>query len=69
MPKFANIFLFNRLPAPGGGGILYYGFSGSKVTTINYYGVLYWLQGPGQGCDVGTTQRLLKSLDEYEQET
>ena len=36
MPKFANIFLFNRLPAPGGGGILYYGFSGSKVTTINY---------------------------------
>ena len=36
MPKFANIFLFNRLPAPGGGGTLYYGFSGSKVTNINY---------------------------------
>jgi len=36
MPKFANIFLFNRLLAPGGGGTLYYGFSGSKVTTINY---------------------------------
>ena len=34
--KFANIFLFNRLPAPGGGGTLYYGFSGSKVTNINY---------------------------------
>jgi hypothetical protein len=37
MPKFANIFLFNRLPAPGGGGTLYYGFSGSKVTNINYF--------------------------------
>jgi len=37
MPKFANIFLFNRLLAPGGGGTLYYGFSGSKVTNINYY--------------------------------
>ena len=39
MPKFANIFLFNRLPAPGGGGTLYYGFSGSKVTNINYSSV------------------------------
>ena len=35
--KFANIFLFNRLLAPGGGGTLYYGFSGSKVTNINYF--------------------------------
>ncbi len=24
--KFANIILFNRLLAPGGGGALYYGF-------------------------------------------
>ena len=35
-PKSANIILFNRLLAPGGGGALYYGFSVSKVTIINY---------------------------------
>ena len=29
------MFLFNRLPAPGGGGILYYGFSGSKEKLID----------------------------------
>ena len=37
--KFANMFLFNRLLAPGGGGTLNYGFNGSKVTTINYSSV------------------------------
>ncbi len=35
--KFANIILFNRLLAPGGGGALYYGFNVSKVTYINYF--------------------------------
>jgi hypothetical protein len=36
--KSANIFLFNRLARPGGGGILYSGFTSPKVTNIHYYG-------------------------------